>query len=149
MISSSHLNPIGNLLLCGLLLTIAGCAALGGDTAAPAPQALSLRNLQIETVDGERAVLLRLSRLPGRVIHSSTSSPASITVRVSGPRGEGDFAEQVLPQTDPQIARVRVGREGGELRVILDLKSDMPPSYSVHEMADWIMIRLGGPRVEG
>ncbi len=142
MVSPSNTNRVRRLILCGLLLTVAGCAAFRGD-APPAQQAVSLRNLQIESVDGERAVLLRLSRLPGQVIHSSASAPASITVRMSGPRGEGDFTEQALPQTDPQITRVRVERENGELRVTLDLKGDAPPPYSVHEMADWIMIRLG------
>jgi len=126
-----------------LLVTLSGCAALSGETSSSAEQAVSLRNLQIETVDGHRAVLLRLSMLPGRVMHSSSSSPARITVQAAGPIGEGDFSEQVLPQTDPQIRQVRVARENGRLQVTLDLKSDVPPPYSVHEMADWIMIRLG------
>ncbi len=121
---------------------------LGGGSSTVAAEAVSLRNLQIESVDGRRAVLLRLSQLPQRVVHASSSTPARITVQISGPVGEGDFEEQVLPQTDPQIVQVRVAREDGQLEVTLDLKSDVPPPYSVHEMADWIMIRLGSTGAE-
>lgn len=130
-----------------VVAALSGCAALG-NSANVAPEAVSLRNLQIESVDGRRAVLLRLSRLPQRVVYASNSAPASITVQMSGPIGEGDFEEQVLPQTDPQIVQVRVSREDGQLQVTLDLKSDVPPPYSVHEMADWIMIRLGSTGAE-
>lgn len=111
--------------------------------------AVALRNLQIESVDGHRAVLLRLSRLPTLVQHTSSSHPAAISVRLWGPIGDGDLAERTLPQVDGQIAQVRVSRKRGALLVVIDLNSEEPPHYSVLEMADWIMIRLGDSDTTG
>jgi hypothetical protein len=124
---------------------IAGCSAsLGRPTATPtgdqAP--VTLRNLQIETVDGHRAVLLRLSRIPTLVRHSSSSDPARITIQAWGPPGDQDLEERNLAQIDPQITQVRVSRRAGALNVVFDLQGNHPPQYTVHEMADWIMIRF-------
>jgi len=105
--------------------------------------AVTLRDLQIENADGHRAVLLRLSRVPTAVRHSSSNNPAQITVQAWGPMGEGDLPERGLPQVDDQITQVRVSRRAGNLQVVLDLQGDEVPPYSVHEMADWIMIRFG------
>jgi hypothetical protein len=124
---------------------VAGCSAsLGRPTAAPtgdqAP--VTLRNLQIETLDGHRAVLLRLSRVPTMVRHSSSSDPARITIQAWGPLGDQDLEERNLAQIDPQITQVRVSRRAGGLNVVFDLQGDKPPPYTVHEMADWIMVRF-------
>lgn len=143
MIPERSVKWVRTLVLCSVVTVNAGCALIGAPRDSGEPGIL-LRNLQIETVDGHRAILLRLSRLPQRLTHSSNSAPASITVRALGPQGQADFEEQILPQTDPQVFQVRVARIGGELRVTLDLKSNSPPPYIVLEMADWIMIRLGG-----
>jgi AMIN domain len=129
-----------------LLLAIGCSRQLASPTAAPtgdqAP--VSLRNLQLATIDGHRAVLLRLSRLPTLVRHSSSTRPARITVQAWGPVGDSDLPERNLPQADPQVTDVRVSRDNGALRIVLDLNGDEPPAYSVHEMADWIMIRFAG-----
>jgi len=148
MIPLAKVKLMRRLLLVGVLVTTVGCAAVSSDSSSLPEQALSLRNLQIESVDGQRAVLLRLSRLPEKVTSSSATSPGRIVVQLSGPRGEGDFSEQALPQIDPQIAQVRVMREDGELVVTLEFKTDAPPAFSVLEMADWIMIRLGRTQSE-
>lgn len=106
---------------------------------------VSLRNFEVTAVDGHRAVLLRLSRLPTLVRHSSSRKPARITVQAWGPQGDSDLPERDLPQLDAQITDVRVSRTSGALSVVIDLKGDEPPPYTVHEMADWIMIRFPGP----
>jgi hypothetical protein len=130
-------------------LACAGCASkLAAPTAVPSgDQApIALRNLQVSTIDGHRAVLLRLSRMPTLLRHSHSSNPAQIIVQAWGPVGDGDLPERALPQIDPQIAQVRVSRSDGGLRVTFDFKANEPPAYSVHEMADWIMIRFGAPQ---
>lgn len=140
-------------LLTALCLSMAGAMGAGCATwsslasrpsAAPvgdlAP--VSLRNFQVVTADGHRAVLLRLSRLPTRVRHSSTPEPPQIVVQAWGPVGEGDLPERELPQIDPQIRDLRVSRHDGGLTVVLNLNGATPP-YTVHQMADWIIIRLG------
>ena len=128
-----------------LLVVVVGCAQrLSAPTAAPtgdqAP--VGLRNFQVTTIDGHRAVLLRLSRLPTLVRYSSSRHPAGITIQAWGPLGDGDLPERSLPAEDEQITSVHVSRHEGALRVVLELSGDEPPSYSVHEMADWIMIRF-------
>jgi len=131
-----------------LLVLIAGCAQkLGRPTPAPSgDQApVTLRNLQIENIEGHRAVLLRLSRVPSMVRHSSARRPPQITLQAWGPVGEGDLPERVLPQIDTQVAQIRVSRHDGGLTVVLDFKGDEPPPYSVSEMADWILVRFTAP----
>lgn len=118
-------------------------AAPSGDQAP-----VTLRNLQVTTVEGHRAVLLRLSRVPTLVRHSSERRPARITVQAWGPIGEGDLPERSMPQIDAQVTQVRVSRHDGGLNVTLDLNGDEPPEYSVHEMADWIMIRFATPATQ-
>ena len=131
-----------------MLLFAVGCShRFAAPTPAPSgDQApVALRNLQVSTIDGHRAVLLRLSRLPTLVGHSSSRGPARITVQAWGPVGDGDLPEHNLPQLDQQITQVRVSRHQGALLVVVDLKGDEPPPYSVHQMADWIMIRFATP----
>jgi hypothetical protein len=130
------------------VLLVAGCAQkLGRPTPSPSGDEapVTLRNLQIETIDGHRAVLMRLSRFPSMIRHSSSRRPAEITVQAWGPVGEGDLPERALPQLDPLVSQVRVSRRAGGLTIVLDLHGDEPPPYSVHQMADWIMVRFSAP----
>ncbi len=140
------LRVVLGLSLCTLVM--AGCAhRLAPPTPAPtgneAP--VALRNLQVTTVDGHRAVLLRLSRPPTLVRQSSEKDPGRIVVQAWGPANDGDLPERALPQVDQEISDVRVSRHEGALQVVLVFKSVQPPPYSVHEMADWIMVRFGTP----
>jgi hypothetical protein len=135
----------------GLFLTLftAGCAQrpMAPTPAPTGDQApVALRNLQVTTVDGHRAVLLRLSRLPTLLQQSSHKDPARIVIKAWGPRGDGDLPERRLPQADPEINDVRISRHDGALEVVLDFKGPEPPPYTVHEMADWIMVRFGVPQ---
>jgi hypothetical protein len=130
-----------------LFLTVlaAGCTQrLAAPTATPSgDQApVSLRNFEVVTADGHRAVLLRLSRLPTKVGHSSVDDPPQIVVQAWGPVGDGDLPERNLPQIDPQIRALRVSRHDGWLTIVLDMHGARLPPHSVHQMADWIMIRL-------
>ncbi len=128
---------------------MAGCShklALAPPTAAPtgneAP--VGLRNLQVTTVEGHRALLLRLSRVPTMVRQSSANDPARIIIQAWGPANDGDLPERTLPQMDSEIDDVRVSRHEGALQVVVNFKGKEPPPFSVHEMADWIMVRFGG-----
>jgi hypothetical protein len=129
-------------------LWVLGCSSrMTAPTGAPSGDLapVALRNFEVTAADGHRAVLLRLTRIPTQVRHSSASQPARITVQAWGPPGDSDLPERDLPQLDAQISDVRVSRKSGELNVVIDLKGDEPPAYTVHEMADWIMIRFPGP----
>ena len=102
---------------------------------------LDVQEFQVANADGHRGVFLKLSRLPDAVEHHSESDPARIILEIKGPTGE-EVPEAAFPGRDTLVARVRVSRSFGVLRVALDLQGDDPPRYSVHTMADWIMIRL-------
>ena len=130
-----------------LPLLVLGCSQrMMAPTASPSgDQApVQLRNFEVTAADGHRAVLLRLSRLPTLVRQSSSSRPARITVEAWGPPGDTDLPTRELPQTDPQITDVTVSRKSGALTVVIELKGDDPPAYTVQQMADWIMIRFPG-----
>jgi hypothetical protein len=145
---SNRLPVTGYRLLSACLLAVgilvAGCSQLAAPTAAPvgdeAP--VNLRDLQVATSGGHRAVLLQLTRLPTLVRYSSSSEPARITVQAWGPEGDTDLPERVLPQSDALVRQVTVSRNRGELRVIIELNQQEPPPHRVHEMADWIMVRF-------
>jgi len=101
------------------------------------------RNLEITAVDGHRAVLLRLSRPPTLVRESSGKNPARIIIMAWGPTGGTDLPERAMPQLDSEIGEVRVSRRAGALQIVLEFKGAALPPYSVHQMVDWIMVRLG------
>ena len=107
---------------------------------------VSLRDLQIQTADNHRAILLRLSRPPTLVRHSSEKK--RITIEAWGPIGDGDQAWRTLEQSDPQITAVHVSRTRGALSVVVDFREDSP-DYTLHEMADWIMVRFANPNPGG
>ena len=119
---------------------------MAAPTAAPSgDQApVALRNFEITNADGHRAVLLHLSRLPTLVRQSSSSRPGRITLELWGPPGDADLPERDLPQLDALVDNVRVSRKSGALTVVLEFKGEEPPAYTVHEMADWIMVRFSG-----
>ncbi len=143
-----QLLRVGLVVLLFAIMTVGCTHQLAAPTATPtgneAP--VSLRNLQVTTVEGHRAVLLRLSRVPTLVRQTSTKDPGRIIIQASGPPGDGDLPERALPEIDPEIGAVRVSRHDGTLQVVLDFKGAQPPPFSVHEMADWIMVRLDVPQ---
>lgn len=144
----SYKRTILAALLTASVLALGGCGArswlpTGAPEGSQAP--VNLRSLELASADGHRAVLLRLSRLPTLVRHTTSTEPAQIIVQAWGPQGGGDLPERTLPQDDPYIRQVTVSREKGALKVVFDLNGDIPPPHMVHEMADWIMVRFGAP----
>jgi hypothetical protein len=144
-------RKFGNSLLCALVVGIAGCSQIlpledaGAESQADfsglsAP--LDLRQFEVvSSGGGYRGVFLRLSRFPDSIETSHYSDPARIVVDIRGPTG-AESPEETFPGGDSLVAKVRLLREIGLLRVVLDLAGSDPPKYTVHRMADWIMIRL-------
>lgn len=106
---------------------------------------LDLREFEVVDAEGGyRAVFLKLSRLPTAVTHSSANAPARIEIDIKGPTGSPS-PEEVFPGGDTLVTRMRISRDTGMLRVVLDLEGDDVPEYAVFPMADWIMVRLKPP----
>lgn len=103
---------------------------------------LDVQDYRIVSVDGHRGVFLKLSRFPDAIDDRAETNPPRVILEIKGPTGE-EAPEEELPGRDTLVSRVRVARSFGVLRVTLELQgSDVPP-YSVHRMADWVMLRLG------
>ena len=153
-------KPTSRLILTVALLAVCGCtrrapAPVPAAEEAPAgesPQSLSIpldvQEFEVVQADGRRGVFLKLSRLPEGVEHHSESRPARIVIDIKGPTG-GESAEESFPGEDSLVSRMRVTRTFGVLKVVLDLQGNRPPRYSVHTMADWIMIRIGADESSG
>jgi hypothetical protein len=146
----------------GLLLSVAivaagllldGCAAKRESLNEPASttQALAslsapldLQNFQIVDADGNRGVFLKLSRLPDSIKVHSEENPARIVIDIAGPTG-AEAPQQTYPGNDELVTWMRVSKTFGWLQVVLDLRGNEPPPYTVHQMADYIMVRLAPP----
>lgn len=142
-------------LLAGLALGGAACsqrlpleeagatAESSGYAAEGAP--LDLRQFEVvASGGGYRGVFLKLSRFPDSVAAAHYDDPARIVLDIRGPTG-AESAEERFPGNDNIVSAVRVSRDIGLLRVILDIAGDHTPEYTVHRMADWIMIRMRPP----
>jgi hypothetical protein len=119
-------------------------AAIQGENAPALAVPLDVQEFQVVSAEGFRGVFVKLSRLPDAVAHRNEGG-ASIVLEISGPTG-GESPEQAFPGGDNLVSSVRVSRTYGKLRVAIDLASDDAPSYTVHTMADWIMVRFAPER---
>ena len=103
---------------------------------------LDLQDYRVVKADGHRSVFLKLSRLPDEVGDRTANDPPRVILEIKGPTGT-DTPEEAFDGNDALISTVRVERAFGVLRVTLELQGRNLPPYSVHRMADWVMIRLG------
>jgi len=94
---------------------------------------------------GYRGVFLKLSRFPDAITASDSSNPGEIALDISGPTG-AEAPEETFPGGDTLVTRVRVTRSIGVLHVVLDLATVNPPKYSVHQMGDWVMVRIAAAK---
>jgi hypothetical protein len=139
--------------LLSIVLAVAACSRrLPAEPAAeaPVPSGLSVpldvRQFEVVTADGYRGVFLKLSRLPDSIDYYSESNPNRIVVDVKGPTG-AEMPEESYPGQDTLVSQFRILRQFGTLRIALELQGDELPAYSVHLMADWIMIRIAPTKV--
>jgi hypothetical protein len=135
-----------------IALAIAGCAGrkepelLTPEQFAELSVPLDVREFRTSSGSGTQAIFIKLSRLPDGVSHHA--EPASIVLDISGPAGPATVDEESLVADSP-LTRIRVARAPRVLRLSLDLERGVVPPYSVHVLADWIMIRLDVSGVQG
>lgn len=152
---SSKFNALPALFLSALLAL--GCSQrtpLGDEPAEPgatsplAKLSAPLNLSQFEVVSsgaGYRGIFLKLSRFPDSISASDSSDPAQIVLDIAGPTGVAS-PEESFPGGDTLVSLVHVSREVGNLRIVFDLATDDPPKYTVHQMGDWIMLRIAAPK---
>jgi hypothetical protein len=105
---------------------------------------LEIREYDVLNESGFRGIFLKLSRLPDSIQHSSDNDPARIVLEIRGPTA-GEGPEEAFPGGDTLVSRVRVAPRPGALWVSLDLAGNRVPEYTVHSMADWVMVRVAAP----
>lgn len=103
---------------------------------------LRLREVRLTDEDGQKTLLLRLSQPPGEVEYFPLRSPARLVIDVRGPVEVLPRVE-TYPAADPLISRVRVGYHAGKMRLVLDLKAEKIPSFSVDSTGGLIKALLG------
>ena len=137
-----------------IALVITGCAAtqeqplLTAEQIAELSVPLDIREFRTATGSGSQAVFIKLSRLPDGLDHHVEPNSGSIVLDVRGPAGAATVDEEALPAESP-LSRIRVARGPKLLRLSLDLERGEVPPYTVHLLADWIMVRLDAPGVRG
>jgi hypothetical protein len=132
-----------------IVLLSAGCASRGkGPEPLPASTfselsvPLDLVEFNVVGTQSIRGLILKLSRLPDGLAYHAEENPPRIIIDISGPTGE-ESPEQAFPGNDSLVTRLTVSRTYGVLRVAIDLYSEGLPEYTVHQMADYVMVRLG------
>jgi hypothetical protein len=103
---------------------------------------LAVQSFSVSTSEGRRGVFLKLSRIPERVTSHDESEPARIVIDAEGPAEGADMPVQTFAGGDTLVSQLHVSRTGGDLRMVLELSSVEVPLYSVHQMADWVMVRF-------
>jgi hypothetical protein len=142
------------LVIVAVALAIGGCAPtkqpelLTPEQFAELSVPLDIREYRTVNEAGTQAVFIKLSRLPDGIGHHVESASASIVLDVKGPAGPNTVDEESLQGTPP-LSRIRVARGPNLLRLSLDLERGEVPPYSVHLLADWIMVRLESPDNQG
>src|SRR5262245_29332126 len=83
----------------------------------------------IETV-GQRSVLFRFSRPPEGVDYFPLRGPSRLVIDVKGPI-ESLAKIQNYKASDSIVTAVRVGSYQGRMRLVIDLKGNEAPQYSI------------------
>ena len=137
-----------------LALTLTACAGrsepelLTPEQFAEMSVPLDVREYRTSSGGGMEAIFIKLSRLPDGVSHRTEPTTGSIVLDIGGPAGPATVDDESL-QAESPLTRIRVARAPKVLRLFLDLERAEIPPYSVHVLADWIMVRLEAPGVEG
>lgn len=134
-----------------VLLSLAACGgrkARVTDSVPPAwlkdvPVApLEVVEYRATTAEGEHALFLRVSRFPDRISHGIYEEPPEIVLEMDGPAVGEDLPEERIVISDRILQAVRVSRQAGKVRVVIEVSGADVPPYQVNEAADWIAVRV-------
>jgi type IV pilus assembly protein PilQ len=91
-------------------------------TVPAAGEALTVRDVRIESTETGRRLVVALSRPVDGISDFTLNTPPRVVVDVHGPAAGARVREQRFAVNDPAVSRVRVAPRDGQLRVVLDLK---------------------------
>jgi len=120
-----------------LFLWLAGICSFSEALAQEGGEWLYLKEVRLTDEDGQKTLLFRLSQPPGEVEYFPLRSPTRLVIDVRGPVDAFPRVES-YPAVDSLISRVRVQYERGKMRLVLDLKAEEIPVFSV-ESSDGVI----------
>src|SRR5262245_27085538 len=91
-------------------------------TAADAGDSLAVHDVRIDTAEGQRRLIVALTREPLGIQNFQLSSPPRLVVDVHGPLA-ARTPEARFTVNDREVTRVRVAPYEGQLRIVLDMRS--------------------------
>ncbi|MGE0825020.1 MAG: type IV pilus secretin PilQ [Candidatus Binatia bacterium] len=103
---------------------------------------LDLNEVRLTETAGQRSLLFRFSRPPAGVDYFPLRNPSRLVIDVKGPI-ETPTKVSTYKAIDSQVASVRVGSYQGRLRLVVDLKGDLVPQFSVDHYETLVSAFLG------
>ena len=107
---------------------------------------LRLHEIHLSVKGSQRTVLFRFSGPPDSVRSFALSSPPRLVIDVNGP--VRDLPSGTYQAQDTSLAQVRTGSHPHRLRLVLDLKGQTIPPYSVDQQEALVIAALGDQRGE-
>ena len=104
---------------------------------------LRLHEIHLSAKGSQRTVLFRFSRAPDSVRSFTLSSPPRLVIDVTGP--VQDLPSGTYQAQDTSLAQVRTGSHPHRLRLVLDLKGQTVPRYSVDQQKSLVRAILEEP----
>jgi hypothetical protein len=132
----------------GASLGIALIASLLVAFAAPTVAAPRFVGVDVEVLGDVRRVVFHFSQPVGQVTYFRLAGPSRLVIDVSGATAARGGLEE-FPVEDPVIARVRIGRHDGWLRLVIDLEDGAPERFSVRGEGTSLVTYLGEPAPGG
>ena len=108
-------------------------------SAQPAP--FRLHEIHLSVKGSQRTVVFRFSHPPDSIRSFALSSPTRLVIDVNGP--VQDLPSGTYQAQDTLLAQVRTGSHPYRLRLVLDLKGQTAPAYSVDQQEALVIAKLG------
>ena len=103
---------------------------------------LQLRGTTVEALGSTHRLVFDLSRTPDSVTHFQLPKPPRVVVDVHGPHQAARLVDRYQAD-DPLVERVRVGHYDGRMRLVVDLKDNLPKAYHVRREGGALVVYLG------
>jgi type IV pilus assembly protein PilQ len=95
-------------------------------SAGPGDAPLTVRDVSVAATPAGRRLVVELSRAPEGIKDFTLDGPPRLVIDVRGPLGKTPVNTR-FPLEDALVSRVRVGENGGALRLVADLRGAVPP----------------------
>jgi len=106
---------------------------------------LEVREIKVISDNGQEGVFTKLTHAPRNVAHFTLTDPNRVVIEIDGDTGTAPQADQ-FPIDNPLLKQIRVGSHAGKMRITIELKGEVFPSYTVNDLNDTLVAFIGEPR---